>query len=219
MSPFPRYFPYRDSQIFTISHTDPNDIHNDFGNYGTHQRDQTISWLINKLQKRRQTTVKTITQNRLFRFILIATFISTAAIVGFGQQNTGGGRLAGTWDATVTIRNCATGDAIRSFASIGTFNEGGTFIGSTSGLAQALRTPEHGIWRHIGSGVYLMRFKTFNFDAGGNAVGYQVVTHTLTLSKDANDYFSEGTVQFYMLDGTPTMQGCSDAVGTRFNFD
>ncbi|MBA2379358.1 MAG: hypothetical protein H0V76_07265 [Blastocatellia bacterium] len=163
--------------------------------------------------------MKNITQNSLFRFLLIATFISTAAALGFGQENRGGGRLAGTWDATVTIRNCATGDAIRSFASIGTFIDGGTFIGSTSGLAQSLRTPEHGVWRHVGNNVYLMRFKTFNFDAAGNAVGYQVVAHTLALSKDANQYFSEGSVQFYMLDGTPIMQGCSDATGSRFGLD
>ncbi len=155
----------------------------------------------------------------MLRWFTAVAIITTTASLTYAQQNTGGGRLSGTWDANVTIRNCATGDAIRSFASIGTFIDGGTFIGSTSGLAQALRTPEHGVWRHVNSNLYLMRFKTFNFDAAGNAVGYQVVTHSLSLNKQADEYFSEGTVQFYMLDGTPTMQGCSDAAGTRFTLD
>jgi hypothetical protein len=157
--------------------------------------------------------------NSPFRFFLVATFISAAATLACAQENRGGGRLAGTWDATVTIRNCANGDAIRSFASIGTFNDGGTFIGSTSGLAQASRTPEHGVWRHVGRNTYLMRFKTFNFDPAGVAINYSIVTHTLTLNDEASEYFSEGGVQFYLMDGTPVMQGCSDAVGTRFTLD
>ena len=157
--------------------------------------------------------------NLPFRLFLVATFITTAATLACAQENLGGGRLAGTWDATVTIRNCATGDAIRSFASIGTFNQGGTFIGSTSGLAQASRTPEHGVWRHVSKNTYLMRFKTFNFDPAGVAINYSIVTHTVELSQDANSYYSEGGVQIYLMDGTPVMQGCSDAVGTRFDLD
>ena len=157
--------------------------------------------------------------NTPVRMILVATFISAAAALGCAQENRGGGRLAGTWDAAVTIRNCATGDPIRTFASIGTFDDGGTFIGSTSGLAQASRTPEHGVWRHVGRNVYQMRFKTFNFDPAGVAINYSVVTHTVTLNEDATEYYSEGGVQFYPMDGTPVMQGCSDAVGTRFTLD
>lgn len=154
--------------------------------------------------------------NSPFRLIMVAAFALTSATLGFAQ---GGERLTGTWDATVTIRNCATGDAIRSFDSIGTFNEGGTFIGSTSGLPQAARTPEHGVWRRTGRNTYLLRFKSFNFDASGVAISYSVVTHSLILDHRADEYFSQGTAQFYLLDGTPTMQGCSDASATRFDLD
>jgi len=150
---------------------------------------------------------------------MAAAFITTAATLACAQENRGGGRLAGTWDADVTIRNCSNGEAIRSFASIGTFNDGGTFIGSTSGQAQASRTPEHGVWRHVAKNKYLMRFKSFNFDAGGIPINYQIITHTVHLSQDANSYYSEGGAQFYLMDGTPVMQGCSDAVGTRLTLD
>ena len=153
------------------------------------------------------------------RWFMAVAVITTTATLACAQENRGGPRLAGTWDANVTIRNCATGDVIRTFASIGTFNEGGTFIGSTSGLAQASRTPEHGLWKHVGRNTYMMRFKTFNFDPAGVAINYQIVTHTLELAQDANTYFSEGSVQFYLLDGTPVMQGCSEADGTRLTLD
>jgi hypothetical protein len=160
--------------------------------------------------------MKNKTNSLIGRMIIAASFFLVAASGANAQENYGGGRLAGTWDAAVTIRNCATGDAIASFASIGTFNAGGTFIGSTSGLAQASRTPEHGVWRHVSANVYMMRFKTFSFDTAGVATGYSVVTHQIELSKDADSYTSAGTVQFFLMNGTQVGQGCSDAIGTRF---
>lgn len=160
--------------------------------------------------------MKTTVQNWTGRIFMGAAFFLMAAGCGYAQEMGGGGRLTGTWDAAVTIRNCATGDAIATFASIGTFNFGGTFIGSSAGLPQAARTPEHGVWRHIEGNTYMMRFKTFSFNAAGAATGYSIVTHQIELAPKADAYVSEGIAQHYLLNGTQVGQGCSDAVGTRF---
>ena len=142
-----------------------------------------------------------------------------AAILSIGcyaQDRATSGRLVGTWDAQVTLRECGTGNAIRSFASVASFNQGGTTIGSTSGMPQSGRTPEHGVWRHVKSNKYLFRFKSFNFDASGVAVSYGIVTHTIELDDSANNYISYGTAEFFLMNGTKVGEGCSDAIGTRF---
>jgi hypothetical protein len=108
---------------------------------------------------------------------VIVTVISAAA---FAQ---GGGRLVGTWDATVTLRNCETGEFIRSFASIASFSQGGTSIGSTAGLPQSSRTPEHGVWSHVSGNLYRFKFKSFNFGPIGPAISYTIVEHDLELNK------------------------------------
>ncbi len=136
----------------------------------------------------------------------------------YAQANKGGGRLAGTWDATVRLKNCANGDVLNTFASIASFNQGGTSIGSTSGLPQASRTPEHGIWRHVAGNTYEFKFKSFNFNAMGQATGYAIVAHTVELNETADEYYSDGTASFFLMNGTQVGGGCSDATGTRMSF-
>jgi len=94
----------------------------------------------------------------------------------------------------------------------------GTSIGSTSGLPQASRTPEHGIWRHVSGDNYLFKFKSFTFNATGQPVSYAIVTHTIELNDTADAYYSDGTAAFYLMNGTQVGQGCSDADGSRFEF-
>lgn len=134
------------------------------------------------------------------------------------QESKGGGRLTGTWDAVVRIKDCATGNVLNTFASIASFNQGGTSIGSTSGIPQSLRTPEHGIWRHVSSNTYEFKFKSFNFNAMGQATGYAIVAHTVELDETGDTYYSSGTASFYLLNGTQVGGGCSDADGTRMSF-
>ncbi|MBK7708253.1 MAG: hypothetical protein IPJ30_21500 [Acidobacteria bacterium] len=83
----------------------------------------------------------------------------------------GGRRLIGTWDVQVTLRNCQTGAAIRTFSSVTTFMAGGTMIDSTSGIPQALKTPGQGSRCHIEGNTYRFKFKSFNFDAAGSSTG------------------------------------------------
>jgi hypothetical protein len=124
--------------------------------------------------------------------------------------------LEGTWDAQVTIRNCQTGAAIRTFPSIGTFMSGGTFLDSTSGIPQAQKTPGHGVWNHIGGRTYRFKFKSFSFDSSGNPTGWTIITHEATLNRQATEYESAGTAEVYNPNGTLIFTGCSTTTATRF---
>lgn len=156
-------------------------------------------------------------KNKLYAAIAL---IFTLAVIGSAQsQNLGGGRLAGTWDATITITNCETGAVITTFQSTANFHKGGTFTGITSGMPPSLRSPEVGIWRHESGNTYKFRFKAYQFNPAGQPVLYQIVTHTVRLSDDGDTYESSGGVNFYAMNGTPTGSGCSSSVGTRMTLD
>lgn len=128
----------------------------------------------------------------------------------------GGRRLEGTWDTLVTIRNCQNGAPIRTFYSIGTFMFGGTMIDSTAGVPQSLKTPGQGVWNYLGGRRYRFGFKNFNFDAGGNFTGAQIIRHTATMHPKGNSYESEGTAEFYDANGNLFMRGCSSTTARRF---
>ena len=145
-------------------------------------------------------------------FLLSLVVVGSALAQG---QNDGGGRLAGTWDAAVTIFNCQTGEAITNFQSTANFNQGGTFTGITSGNPPATRSPEVGVWRHVNKGNYLFRFKAYLFNAAGAPIAYQIVTHQLDLGEDNLSYTSAGGVQIFSMNGVQIGTGCSTGIGTR----
>jgi hypothetical protein len=146
----------------------------------------------------------------------MTVFAVSAAVGQEDRSEGGGGRLAGTWDAVVTVR--PTCDATNvSFNSIASFNQGGTSIGSTAGMPQSLRTPEHGVWRHEKGNTYRFKFKTFSFLASGAPNGWTIVEHVLELDQNNTSYVSAGTAKFFAPNGMQVGQGCSSAVGTRFD--
>jgi len=149
--------------------------------------------------------------------MVLLAMVFAAGLVNAQGTRDGGGRLEGTWDAQVNITNCQTGDVIATFASIASFMVGGTSIGSTSGIPQSARTPEHGVWRHDGGNIYSFRFKSFSFNQNVFS-GWSIVEHQIVLNATADSYTSFGTAKFYNASGVQVGSGCSTAVGTRFGF-
>lgn len=155
---------------------------------------------------------------KAFTGIALVVCLSAMFTLAWGSANGRGGRggkLEGTWDVRVTIRNCQTGAEIRSFASVTTFMFGGTMIDSTSGMPQALRTPGHGVWSHERGDNYLFSFKTFNFDGAGNNTGWTKITHVADF-ENGDQYSSAGTSEVYAPNGTLVATGCSTTTATRF---
>lgn len=151
-------------------------------------------------------------------FGAIALVVSLVAMFTpvLGSKQTGGGRLEGTWDVQVTIRNCQTRAEIRTFPSVTSFIFGGITIDSTSGTPQAQRTPGQGVWSHLGGDAYRFSFKTFTFDAANNPTGWTIITHEADLDSKGTQYSSAGTAQVYDLNGTLVFTGCSSTTATRF---
>lgn len=135
----------------------------------------------------------------------------------FGNAQTGdSGRLAGTFDVSVTPRICATGAAITNFQAAYYFAPGGTFSGLSSGTGSGGRGREQlGVWKHLGDGHYRFRIKTYLFDAAGVATSYQIVTHDGVLSNDGLSWSSTGDSRTFSLEGVEINAGCSTIVGSR----
>lgn len=132
------------------------------------------------------------------------------------QSGQAGGRLEGSWDVRVTIRNCQTGAEIRSFDSVTTFMAGGTVIDSTSGTPQAQRTPGQGVWSHLRGDTYRFSFKTFSFDAANNYTGWTKITHEASMDSNGDEYTSAGIAEVFAPNGTLVFTGCSSTTATRF---
>jgi hypothetical protein len=141
---------------------------------------------------------------------------SSAAESEMPNNNGGRGGFVGTWNVTVTLRNCQTYAPIRTFASVTTIMFGGTLIDSTSGIPQSQKTPGHGAWSHAGGNTYSFSFKNFNFDANGNYAGFQIIRQTAYLDPLRDEYFSRGTAEFYNANGNLFMTGCSSTTAARF---
>ena len=146
----------------------------------------------------------------------LALAISCSAVLAPASGSTQGGRLEGTWDVQVSIRNCQTGVEIRNFASLTTFVFGGITIDTTSGTPQAQRTPGSGIWSHAGGNTYRFSFKAFNFDPAGKFTGWTKIAHEATLDSNGSQYTSAGTSEVYDPNGALMFTGCSTTTATRF---
>ena len=140
------------------------------------------------------------------------------------QSTSNGMKVEGTWMVTVTLRNCATDAVLGTVNSLVTFNRGGTLHETPGGVnfAPGQRSDGHGVWRHKGGHTYSQRFVALiRFDTApgpggpGFFEGWQVVSHTLTLS-DPDTLSSSGTNEFYDENGQLYRSGCSTAVGKRF---
>ncbi len=153
--------------------------------------------------------------------ILAILVISTFTFLAFAQNDSksqnGGGRLEGTWDVQVTVRNCQTGAAIRpAFPTLVTYMSGGTLIASESAVPQSSHTPGHGVWSHTSGNNYSSKFKAFNFNANGNFSGWTIISNEIALDSTADESASTGAVEIYASNGVLIFTGCSTTTATRF---
>jgi hypothetical protein len=126
-----------------------------------------------------------------------------------------GGKIEGTWRVQVTVRNCQTGDELRTFPAILTFAQGGNLTGTTTVVPVALRSPDHGVWNFKGAGNYRAVSEAFLFNPAGAWVSTQRITQAIDLAPNSNTFTSNASVEFFDTLGNTTSTGCSTAVATR----
>ncbi len=160
-------------------------------------------------------------------FSLAIAFLITSGNSVLAQSSASESRngIEGAWLVQVTVRNCATGNALGSFNSLVTFQRGGSMSEATSSPSFAVgqRSAGHGVWDALGGNTYSQRMVALiNFDtppappvSPGFFAGWATVTHTVERI-DRDHITSSGTNDFYKADGTLYRSGCSTAVGERF---
>ncbi len=124
-------------------------------------------------------------------------------------------RIVGTWQTTVTPRNCQTGDPllnVPAFPGLLTFNEGGTLTGTSTAVSSV-----YGVWeRTRGKRNYSFAFISLRYSPTGTFIGTQIVRQTAELGASGNDFTSTGSVEILDANGNTVGTGCSTSTGTRF---
>jgi len=124
--------------------------------------------------------------------------------------------LEGVWNHTNTRRNCATGEAIQTFAVMHTYMRGGTMSDWGAGSPPSLRSNGQGIWNYQSRRHYITAFQFFRFNADGTYAGKQVVREQIQLSRDGNSYNASATAQVFDAGGNVIANNCSTGTATRF---
>ena len=130
-----------------------------------------------------------------------------------------GNSIVGVWEATVTPRNCQTGEpAGPSFQSLVTMHEGGTMSEYGANPATPFRSNGQGFWERgwRGEGSYYQRFVFFPLTPAGIAVGKLKVTQTVDYNRHTDEFTSSGSFQLFNPAGVVINTGCSTATGIRF---
>lgn len=144
---------------------------------------------------------------------LLAQEQSEVSQKGFSSPNAHRS-LAGGWNATITLRVCQTGAAIRSFPSIYAFESGGTMHESSAGAAPLGRTAAYGIWSQLMDQRYYAAYQFFRFNADGTYAGVVKVRKYFLL--DFQGFTATGTNEIFDVNGMLIATGCTTETATRF---
>ncbi|PYS94237.1 MAG: hypothetical protein DMF64_01175 [Acidobacteria bacterium] len=123
--------------------------------------------------------------------------------------------MVGTWDISVTLRNCQTGAALRTFPALASFAAGGTVIEVTTGLSPARCGPGQGVWRHMGGNTYRATIDAFLFDAEGVWTGTQRLTQIIEVRDERDEFKANATNEIFDTDDRLIQTDCATAVGRR----
>lgn len=107
--------------------------------------------------------------------------------------------VEGTWESAVTLRDCASGNPLRTFKGLTVLHRGGT-ASATNNQPPGGLSPGFGGWRRDGaaSSDYVATFRLFRFNPDGSYAGAQNLTRRLTLGGDGNSL--TGTISAQLLD-------------------
>ena len=95
-------------------------------------------------------------------------------------QASDGDPIEGVWESVVTIRDCASAAAIRTFKGLTVLHRGGTASG-VNNQPPMLNGPAFGTWKRDATGATVTAsFRFFRFNPDGTLAGAQKLTRTLT---------------------------------------
>ena len=164
-----------------------------------------------------------MTSRNLKRF---AASRGTAALVLAGMLVLGSGLTAraqskdagleGTWRLQITVRDCQTGAAQRTFPALFAFSKGGILTATSAGLPSAITTPDYGVWRHTDGQNYSAVAESFLFNPAGAWIQTHRLTRAIELDKDADEFTDTVKLEIFDNSGNLIVTGCATSVARRF---
>jgi len=124
--------------------------------------------------------------------------------------------LQGTWRVQLTIRNCETSVALRTFPALFTFAKGGTLTATTAGQSPALFTPNLGVWRHTDGHAYRAVSEAFVFNTAGVWTQTHRLTRAIEIGNNEDEFTDTVSLQIFDTNGNVIVTGCGTSVGSRF---
>ena len=124
--------------------------------------------------------------------------------------------LEGAWRLQVTVRDCQSGQALRTFPAMFTFAKGGTLSVTTAGQLPSLSTPGLGVWRHTDGHTYSAVSEAFVFSPAGAWTQTHRLTRVIEISNDANEFTDTVALQIFDTNGNLIVTGCATSVASRF---
>jgi hypothetical protein len=143
--------------------------------------------------------------------LLVFGLTAMAQSVHAGSQN----GLEGTWRAQVTVRNCQTGVALRTFPALFAFAKGGTVTFTTAGQLPSLSTPGLGVWHHMDGHTYSAVSEVFVFSPAGAWIQTHRLTRAIEISHDANEFTDTVALEIFDTNGNLIVTGCATTVASR----
>jgi hypothetical protein len=142
------------------------------------------------------------------------------------RDSAGGRSIVGVWRVEVQSYVCGTNTLVGlPFSSVLTFNEGGTLTGATTNPSFALgqRGIDQGTWTYENGSTYKAKDIAFLFFTSAPAppsnpgfqAGSQILSQTITLNENTDEFTSKATTEFFDVDGKSYRQGCATAAGKR----
>lgn len=146
--------------------------------------------------------------------LLLAVFAQVQEPVQAQDGNEQG--LIGSWDVTVTARDCQTGAPLFSFLAVQTYSKGGTMQVSNPGDPGLIRLDGHGVWEHGKGRQYSVAFRVLKYNPDGTFAGRDVIRDLISLDIGSETYTSTGTVDVLDANGNLLFRGCATTTATRF---
>ena len=115
--------------------------------------------------------------------------------------------LVGTWDVSVTVRNCSNGGIIRTVRSLQMFDKTGsmTETANTASRGISLGAWSHG---HERDQIFPASYWFFRYKPDGTFASIAKILDTITVSPDGTEFTSVGTVEDFDQSGTSLSVGC-----------
>ncbi len=103
-------------------------------------------------------------------------------------------KIEGVWESQVTLRNCQTGDPIRTFRAMNMYIRGGSLMVTDY---TPLHGPGFGRWRYIGGRQYDSTFRFFLYNPDGTLAGLLRVKRNITLSREGDDFTGTASAELF----------------------